>query len=70
MNTRLKQTRQFSHFSTQINPVTTNPSYNEQKMAGPELFIINEFENMSFSKPIHHKISLNFITLNFLKAGS
>ncbi len=36
---------QIGQFSTQINPVITNPGYNERtKMAGPELFVITEFE--------------------------
>ncbi len=30
---------QIGHFSAQINPFITNPSYNEQKMAGPEVFV-------------------------------
>ncbi len=31
-------------FSTQMIPVTTNPGYNEKKMACPELFVITEFD--------------------------
>ncbi len=36
--------RQIGHFSAQIDPVITNPGHNEQKMAGPELFVITEFD--------------------------
>jgi hypothetical protein len=32
------------HFNTQINLVITNPGYNAQKMAGPELFVVTEFD--------------------------
>jgi hypothetical protein len=32
------------HIGTQINPVIKNPGYNEQKLSGPELFVITEFD--------------------------
>ncbi len=30
---------QICHFTTQINPAITIPAYNEQKIAGPEMFV-------------------------------
>ncbi len=35
------------HFTTQMNPVITKPGYNEQRLAGPELFVITEFDCIS-----------------------
>ncbi len=32
------------HFNIQINPVITNPGYNEHKWPVPELFVIIEFD--------------------------
>ncbi len=46
--------KSIGYFSTQIDPVITNPGYTE-KMAVPELFVIAEFECTSYSLG-HRKI--------------
>jgi hypothetical protein len=53
---------ELGHFSTQINPVITNPGYNE-KMIGPKLYVITEFDCILF----YNLNSLFYLSLKNVK---